>query len=146
MAALDPDTLKVWHSGTFNGNPVTMAAGLASMLELTLSKIETMGRQARTLQTGLQRKAAQAGLPLTVSRSGSLLNLFFAPEIPEAVIVRPDQRLMGLYHLAAMNHGILIASRGMMALSTVMTDALIDEITERSGASMRDVAMEMGDA
>jgi glutamate-1-semialdehyde 2,1-aminomutase len=146
MAALDPDTLKVWHSGTFNGNPVTMAAGLASLRELTQSKIDTMDRQARTLQLGLQRKAAEAGLPLTVSRSGSLLNLFFAPEIPEAVVVRPDQRLMGLYHLAAMNHGILVASRGMIALSTVMTDALIDEITERSGDSMKDVAKEMGDA
>ena len=143
MAVLEPDTLKVWHSGTFNGNPVTMAAGLASMHELTQSKIDTMERQARVLQTGLQRKAAQAGLPLTVSRSGSLLNLFFAPEIPEAVIVRPDQRLMGLFHLAAMNHGISVAARGMMALSTVMTDALIDEITARSGDAMRDVAMEL---
>lgn len=143
MAVLEPDTLKVWHSGTFNGNPVTMAAGLASMHELTQSKIDTMERQARVLQTGLQRKAAQAGLPLTVSRSGSLLNLFFAPEIPEAVIVRPDQRLMGLFHLAAMNHGISVAARGMMALSTIMTDALIDEITARSGDAMRDVAMEL---
>lgn len=146
MAALDPDTLKVWHSGTFNGNPVTMAAGLASMRELTQSRIDTMERQARALQLGLQRKAAQAGLPFTVSRSGSLLNLFFAAEIPEAVVVRPDQRLMGLYHLAAMNHGISIAARGMMALSTVMTDALIDEIIERSGESMQDVAVELSDA
>jgi glutamate-1-semialdehyde 2,1-aminomutase len=143
MAVLDPETLKVWHSGTFNGNPVTMAAGLASMRELTQSRVDTMERQARALQAGLQRKAALAGLPLTVSRSGSLLNLFFAPEIPEAVIARPDQRLMGLFHLAAMNHGISIAARGMMALSTVMTDALIDEITERSGDSMKDVAMEL---
>jgi glutamate-1-semialdehyde 2,1-aminomutase len=146
MAVLDPDTLKVWHSGTFNGNPVTMAAGLASMGALTQSKIETMERQARALQMGLQRKAAHAGLPFTVSRSGSLVNLFFASEIPEAVVVRPDQRLMGLYHLAAMNHGISIASRGMMALSTVMTDELINEITERLGDSMEDVAMEFGDA
>jgi glutamate-1-semialdehyde 2,1-aminomutase len=146
MAALDPDTLKVWHSGTFNGNPVTMAAGLASLRELTQAKIDTMDRQACAVQTGLQRNAAEAGLPLTVSRSGSLLNLFFAPEIPAAVIVRPDRQLMGLYHLAAMNHGILIASRGMMALSTVMTDGVIDEITERSGDSMKDVAKEMGAA
>jgi glutamate-1-semialdehyde 2,1-aminomutase len=146
MATLDPDTLKVWHSGTFNGNPVTMAAGLASMSELTQSKIDAMARQACELQFGLQRKAADAGLPLTVTRSGSLLNVFFAPEVPEAVVVRPDQRLMALYHAAAMNRGLSLAPRGMIALTTVMTDQLIDEIIGISGECMREVANEIGGA
>jgi glutamate-1-semialdehyde 2,1-aminomutase len=146
MATLDPDTLKAWHSGTFNGNPVTMAAGLVSMGELTRSKIDKMGRQACALQAGLLRKAVSIGLPLTVTRSGSLLNMFFAPEVPDAVVVRPDQRLMALYHAAAMNRGLSLASRGMIALSTVMTDKLIDEIIEISGDCMRDVANEIADA
>jgi glutamate-1-semialdehyde 2,1-aminomutase len=146
MATLDPDTLKVWHSGTFNGNPVAMAAGLASMSELTQSKIDAMHRQARELQAGLLRKAADAGLPLTVTRSGSLLNMFFAPEVPEAVVVRPDQRLMALFHTAAMNRGLSLAPRGMIALSTVMSDKLIDEITSISGDCMRDVAQEIAGA
>jgi hypothetical protein len=72
--------------------------------------------------------------------------MFFAPEVPEAVVVRPDQRLMALYHAAAMNRGLSLAPRGMIALSTVMTDQLIDEIIGISGACMRDVAQEIAGA
>ncbi len=139
MAAIAPGS-KAWHSGTFNGNPVTMAAGLVSLQELTAEKIDRMEGQAVALQTGLLRKAANTGLPLTVTRSGSLLNMFFAPEVPEAVVVRPDQEIMALFHLAAMNRGVLLAARGMMALSTVMSDTVIDEAIERFGDALHDVA------
>jgi hypothetical protein len=45
-----------------------------------------------------------------------------------------------------MNRGLSLAPRGMIALSTVMTDQLIDEIIGISGACMRDVAQEIAGA
>ncbi len=44
------------------------------------------------------------------------------------------------FHLAALNHGLMFAPRGMMALATVLDEALIDEAIERAGAAMSDVA------
>jgi glutamate-1-semialdehyde aminotransferase len=44
------------------------------------------------------------------------------------------------FHLAALNHGLFLAPRGMIALSTVISDALVDEIIERATAAFADVA------
>ncbi len=43
-----------------------------------------------------------------------------------------------------MNHGLFLAPRGMIALSTVLTRAHIEEAVARAEAAMRDVAAEIG--
>jgi glutamate-1-semialdehyde aminotransferase len=50
---------------------------------------------------------------------------------------------MRRFHLAALNRGLLLAPRGMVALSTVMTAELVDDAVERAAAAMRDVAIEL---
>jgi glutamate-1-semialdehyde aminotransferase len=54
--------------------------------------------------------------------------------------VRTDAQTMCRFHLAALNHGLFLAPRGMIALSTVIGDALVDEIIERAIAAFADVA------
>jgi glutamate-1-semialdehyde aminotransferase len=58
--------------------------------------------------------------------------------------VRADGEIVGRFHLAAMNHGLFLAPRGMIALSTVFTPAHIEEAIERAEAAMQDVAAEIG--
>ncbi len=50
--------------------------------------------------------------------------------------------MMENFHLAALNEGLFFAPRGLIALSTVMTDDLITEICERAAAALGDVARE----
>jgi glutamate-1-semialdehyde 2,1-aminomutase len=58
MAAFDPrDRGAIWHSGTFNGNPASCAAGLASVRELTPERIAKMEQQAKKLAEELTRAA-----------------------------------------------------------------------------------------
>jgi hypothetical protein len=45
-----------------------------------------------------------------------------------------------LFHLACLNHGVLFAPRGFFALSTVMAEAIVDEVLERCAAAMSDIA------
>ncbi len=130
----DPDDLKIFHSGTYNGNPVTMAAGNAAVRELTAARIEHMHTLAETLKRGLLDVAGAAGLPLTISHVGSLMNLYFAPE---------DDAILEKFHLAALNHGLFVAPRGLIVLSTVMTGDLIGEVIGQAGAAMADVANEI---
>jgi glutamate-1-semialdehyde aminotransferase len=65
---------------------------------------------------------------------------FFTPTPPAARLVRTDAQTMYRFHLAALNHGLFLAPRGMIALSTVISDALVDEIIERAIAAFADVA------
>jgi glutamate-1-semialdehyde 2,1-aminomutase len=141
MSAFDPrERGAIWHSGTFNGNPATCAAGLASVRELTRDRIGKMDRQAKKLAEELKRAARQAELPFSCRQVGSLMNVFFMNEAPPATIAREDLRTMASFHLAALNHGLFIAPRGLIALSTVISDELLTEVCERAAKSMEDVA------
>jgi glutamate-1-semialdehyde 2,1-aminomutase len=144
MNYLDPSRGKIFHSGTFNGNPVTTAAGIPSLGDLTAERIATMATQAERLDTAMAASAAAAGLPYSSRRIGSLINIYFTPEAPPANLLRSDASVMRSVHLAGMNHGLYFASRGLLVLSTVLTDTVIDEAAERFAATFADAAREHG--
>jgi len=141
MKAFDPrERGSLLHSGTFNGNVLTCTAGIVSVRELTQQRIDKMNSQARRIADELKRAATQAELPFSVRQFGSLMNVFFTNVAPPATIVREDLRTMTQFHLAALNHGLFIAPRGLIALSTVITDDMVTEICERASLAMADVA------
>ena len=140
LAMFDPVSPRIFHTGTFNANPVTMAAGVVSVKELTAGRIAHMEALAEKLKAGLVHGAAEAGLPLSINHVGSIMNLFFSEQATTTYGERNDQELTARFHLAALNHGLFIAPRGLIALSTVMTEALIDEVLERAVLAMIDAA------
>ena len=83
-----------------------------------------------------------AGLPVRVNRAGSILGLLFQTGEAASPLTRADQDLMSRFHLAALNHGLLMAPRGMITMSTAMTAADVEEMIERATAAMGDVARE----
>jgi glutamate-1-semialdehyde 2,1-aminomutase len=142
LAVCDPRAPRMFHSGTFNGNPLTTAAGTIAVQELTAERIGQMERWATRLAAGLEKAAARVGLPFSVNHAGSLLNVFFTETPPPATLVRLDGELITRFHLASLNHGLFFAPRGMIAMSTVMSDAFIDEAIERGEAALIDLAPE----
>jgi len=141
MSCLDPRNRgAMWHSGTFNGNPLTCTAGVVSVRELTKERIDMMDQLGDRLARELKKAAMAVELPFSVRRVGSLMNVFFLNDPPPPTITREDAKLIAEFHLAALNHGLFLAPRGMMALSTVMTDELVTEIVERASQAFRDVA------
>ena len=136
----DPENPRGMHSGTYNGNPVTMTAGLVSVRELTAERIGRMEELGERLAASLERSAGQHGLPLALNRCGSLLQVYF----PDDSATGEDADRMSAFHLAALNHGLMMASRGMMCLATVMDESLVDEAAQRADAAMEDVAHELG--
>lgn len=143
MGLLDPTRGRIFHSGTFNGNPVTTAAGVVSYGHLTSDAVTRMAGQAEHIEQHLAASAAAAGLPFSCRRIGSLLNLYFSDELPTAALTRSDADTMRLVHLAGMNHGLYFASRGLVVLSTVMTDEHIAETCRRFDSVFADVAAEV---
>jgi glutamate-1-semialdehyde 2,1-aminomutase len=144
MSVFDPADMKVFHTGTFNANPVTMTAGGVSVRELTTERIAAMEALCGELKEGLAGAARKVGLPLSINHFGSCLNLYFSETAPESSIVREDGEIVGKFHIAALNHGLFLAPRGMIALSTVTTRRHVAEALERAETAMRDVAAEIG--
>ena len=95
-----------------------------------------------SLESQLSEVAKIHGLPFATNHYGSCLNLYFSESVPESSVVRDDDEIMDRFHLACINHGVFIAPRGMIALSTVTTEEHITEAIERADAAMRDVAAE----
>jgi glutamate-1-semialdehyde 2,1-aminomutase len=140
MEVLDPRNPRLFHSGTFNGNPVTCAAGIVSVEHLTSDRVAVMESQAGRIAGGLRDAAASHGVPLSINHVGSMLQCFLSDTPPEATLTRSDGPLMSQFHLASLNRGLFFAGRGMMALSTVMSDVLIDEVVERLDGALAEVA------
>jgi glutamate-1-semialdehyde 2,1-aminomutase len=77
LAPLGP----VYQAGTLSGNPLAVAAGLATLAALrapgTYERLEALGAQ---LEQGLRLAADKGGVALTVNRVGSMLTAFFCAE------------------------------------------------------------------
>ncbi len=76
LAPLGP----VYQAGTLSGNPLAMAAGIVTLRELIAREGELyphLDRTTEALASGITTLAAQAGIPLTMNRVGSMFTWFF---------------------------------------------------------------------
>lgn len=68
----------VYQAGTLSGNPLSMAAGLATLETLFQDPpYERLERYGQALQSGLEEIFSQAGIPTTLNRVGSMITVFF---------------------------------------------------------------------
>jgi glutamate-1-semialdehyde 2,1-aminomutase len=71
---------EVYQAGTLSGNPLAVAAGLATLALLDDHAYETLKKKTELLASGL-RDAAE-GYPVSVVHTTGLLTVFFSPEPP----------------------------------------------------------------
>jgi glutamate-1-semialdehyde 2,1-aminomutase len=72
----------MYQAGTLSGHPLSMAAGIATLAELTPERYARLEETVGDLAAGLVDAAAEAGSPVSVVRVGPLLTAFFLPGIP----------------------------------------------------------------
>ena len=71
----------VYQAGTLSGNPLAMAAGIATLKELQKPGLyEALDETSARLADGLAQVAADAGIPVQVDRVGSMLGMYFADQ------------------------------------------------------------------
>lgn len=69
----------VYQAGTLSGNPVAMAAGLATLDLITAAGFyEDLGNKAKMLTDGIQAEADFAGVPFTSTQVGGMFGLYFS--------------------------------------------------------------------
>ena len=133
MELLDPrhdPTLA--QGGTYNGNPLGMAAGLATMTELTPDVFEELNRKGARVCEQLAEVFASHGVPVQVNGAGSLFALHFAdrPVVDYRSVAATNKKRTRDLFLGLVNHGVLMAPRGMGALSTPMREDDIQEFID----------------
>lgn len=142
MALFDPAGVKaVAHGGTFNGNPMVMAAGLAAMRHLTASAVARLNRLGDRLRAGIEEVAVEQGLRLQTTGLGSLVGYHFSPH---PVRNYRDTRLAPAelrhsFFLACLNHGLMLSPASSLNTSTVMSEADIDKALHLFQAALVDV-------
>lgn len=67
----------VYQAGTLSGNPVTMAAGIALLSQLTPEKYDLLEAKTKTLVDGLAARASAAGVPFLVNYRAGMFGLYF---------------------------------------------------------------------
>lgn len=68
----------MYQAGTLSGNPLAMAAGIAALTYMEENKVcEKLESMTAILTGGLEKAAAQAGVPVQVHRLGSMFTVFF---------------------------------------------------------------------
>ncbi|MDD5089054.1 MAG: glutamate-1-semialdehyde 2,1-aminomutase [bacterium] len=67
----------VYQAGTLSGNPLAMAAGLATLRELTDDAYVKLERSSGRLAEGIAHACAERGIAAQVQRTGSMFTLFF---------------------------------------------------------------------
>lgn len=132
MAQFEPgggDNLS--HSGTFNGNDITMTAGLAAMKRLDPAAIARINRLGERLGAGINALFETLGIRAQCRGYGSLQQIQWtdAPLVTLTDAARAGEgigKLRELLHLELLNRGVYSSNRGMFCISTPMTNADID--------------------
>jgi glutamate-1-semialdehyde 2,1-aminomutase len=77
MAQIAPQG-SVYQAGTLSGNPVAMAAGIATLEQIQKDGFyEALDQKAEQLLSGLEKVARKAAIPVQAQRIGSMLGFFF---------------------------------------------------------------------
>ncbi len=101
----------VYQAGTLSGNPLAMAAGLATLQALGEPGVyEQLEQRSRLLAEGLSAAAEEAGVTVQLARSASMGCLFFSPtKVTDFVTARMcDVATYARYFQAMLERGIYL--------------------------------------
>jgi glutamate-1-semialdehyde 2,1-aminomutase len=129
LAPLGP----VYQAGTLSGNPLAMAAGLATIAYLQKHAAEVytqLEAKSHAVAEGVAQEAARAGIPLTTNRVGAMWTWFFTggPVTNYEDAAKSDTAAFGRFHRAMLDQGIWMPPSQFEAafLSTAHSDADIE--------------------
>jgi glutamate-1-semialdehyde 2,1-aminomutase len=135
LAPLGP----VYQAGTLSGNPISLAAGLATLKLASVAGFhQQLDRAAQRLTSGLQALADKAGIPFTTNQVGGMFGYFFSPETSitrfEQVMACDMNRFQAFYH-GMLDAGVYLAPSAYETgfISSAHSDAVIDATLDAAG-------------
>jgi len=133
----------VYQAGTLSGNPLAMAAGLATLELLDGTAYATLEARGARLQRELALAASTAGFAARVQRAGSLLTLFFTDRtvLNEGDAQSSDRGRFARFHAAMLRRGVMLPPSQFECwfLSLAHDDDAIATIADAATASLKEI-------
>jgi glutamate-1-semialdehyde 2,1-aminomutase len=131
----------VYQAGTLSGNPLAMAAGLATLEELSPAVHDLIVTRTARLVQGLRESAMRHGVPFTADCAGSMWGFFFRAEPVRSFAdakTSDVERFKRFFH-RALDRGVYLAPSAFEAgfMSSSHDDAVIDATLDRLDDAMR---------
>ena len=101
----------MYQAGTLSGNPLAMAAGIATLKNLTNEAWDRLERSAKLLDDGLQRAAQNHGVQIAMTRAGTMSTMFFCKEPPQdwSGVSQTDVQQFKCFFQSMLEHGVFLA-------------------------------------
>ena len=132
----------MYQAGTLSGNPLAMAAGVATLRLLddaAFARLESLGAR---LERGLAAAARASGTAARVQRVASLLTLFFTDREVwnEDDAKTSDRERFAAFHGAMLRRGVLLPPSQFECLfiSLAHGEDIIDEVAAAAAASLKE--------
>ncbi|UFJ39071.1 glutamate-1-semialdehyde 2,1-aminomutase [Brevibacillus humidisoli] len=131
----------IYQAGTLSGNPLAMAAGIATLRELAKPGVyEQLDARSARLAEGLAANARKLGIPHTVNRVGSMVCLFFTdtPVMDYETAKTADLQRFSAYFHNLLDEGVMIPPSQFegMFVSLMHSDEDIEHTIEASYRAM----------
>ncbi len=135
----------VFQAGTLSGNPVAMAAGIATLNELKANlpykRLDILGAR---LEAGLRKAATDAGVAHQLNRVGNMWTLFFTPTpvTDYDTAKTADTKRFSRFFWEMMDRGVYLPCSQFEAafLCTPMTEEHIDQTITAARAALAAIA------
>src|SRR5579871_891181 len=133
----------VYQAGTLSGNPVAMAAGIATLKKLAEpSFYEKLGGSAAFVEEGVRRAVQKTGAPVVFQRVGSMATLFFCPHSIENYeqAKNSDRKKYAAFFWAMAQRGVYIPPSQFEAwfFSAALTQENLKKIVKAIGESLNE--------
>ena len=143
MAHIAPEG-GVYQAGTLSGNPLAMAAGIATLEELDKQGVyENLNAKMEKLLSGLKASADNAGIDLTVVQAGTMAGVFFNKSDVNNFndAKKCDLKMFSAYYHGMLKRGVYLPPSQFEAI--FMSTAHTDEDIEKTIAAATDTFAEL---
>ncbi|NUT63095.1 glutamate-1-semialdehyde 2,1-aminomutase [Herbaspirillum sp. C9C3] len=134
----------VYQAGTLSGNPVTVAAGMATLKIIQQPDFyELLAAQTRKLTDGLSAAAKAAGVRFAADAIGGMFGLYFDTKVPTsyAEVMQGDKERFNRFFHKMLDAGVYFAPSAFEAgfVSAQHSDAIIEETIAAAAKAFTDL-------
>lgn len=135
----------MYQAGTLSGNPLAMAAGIATLNELRKpGQYAEIERKAQLLDDGLRQAIQQTGVSAQLARIGSMFTVFFTtqPVLNYADAKTSDTQRFAHFFWSMLSQGIALPPSQFEAcfVSLAFDDAMLEETIKAARVALAEVA------
>ena len=137
----------VLHGGTFNAQPVAMAAMIGTQNALTPEHYERSSVYGVRLRDGIRDILKEAGIKAQVTGFELMFHVAFGLDEPARNyrdMARSDKKGYSLFSLALLQRGVRVLERGAWFVSSEHNDDVVDQTLEAVRGAAREVAPQLG--